>query len=159
MKPKIKRKILALYSDCRNVYGPYRRKDGRKILILYDGNKRTAKQLARVKMEVKFGRKLTDKETVDHKDEDITNDRYSNLQVISRRRNALRSAYKRMPVWVKCVWCGKEFKITPKQTAIRDKKSAGPFCSKPCRGSYGAALQNGEINKFKRSEIKAEYYK
>ena len=39
MELKVKRKILYIYPEYKNVYGPYKRKDGRKILVLYDGEK------------------------------------------------------------------------------------------------------------------------
>jgi hypothetical protein len=40
--------FVALYGNAFKVYGPYKRKDGRKIVILYDSVKRTARQYARV---------------------------------------------------------------------------------------------------------------
>lgn len=88
LKKKLRMQILKLYPRYHTVYGPYLRKnDNRKIIILYDGNKRSARLLAKVKLEVKLGRRLTKNETVDHKDEISTNDKFSNLQVLSRRKN------------------------------------------------------------------------
>lgn len=89
----LNQKILELYPEYHTVHGPYVRKtDRRKIVILYAGTRRTTRLLAKVKLEIKIGRRLRGKETVDHKDEDPTNDCYSNLQVLSRAENASKSS-------------------------------------------------------------------
>ena len=60
--------IQKLYPACKKIYGPYLRKDGRLVIVLYDGVKRTAKQASRIIMEVHLGRVLDPSETVDHID-------------------------------------------------------------------------------------------
>lgn len=75
------------------VYGPYTRKsDGRRIVVIYDGVNRTGKLYAKVKLEIKLGRRLSRYEEVDHVDEDFTNDRFSNLQLLSPTANRSKSA-------------------------------------------------------------------
>ena len=48
--------------------------------------------LARLKLEVKLGRYLTNNEEVDHIDGDCTNDSIKNLQVLTKSKNAAKSA-------------------------------------------------------------------
>ncbi len=93
MKASNVARILELYPEFHTVYGPYIRKDGRKIVILYDGRKRSARQLAKVKLEVKLGRRLYWDEEVDHIDEDPTNDKFSNLQALTKSENASKSKF------------------------------------------------------------------
>jgi hypothetical protein len=80
------------------VYGPYVRKaDGRRIVIIkYDDGSRTTKTLARFLMEQKLGRELSYNETVDHDNDDLTDDRIDNLQVLSRSDNARKERLRRL---------------------------------------------------------------
>ena len=84
--------ILKIYPEYKTVYGPYCRKDGRDIVILYDGNKRSARQLARVLLEIHIGRRLGENETVDHINENFSDHRIKNLRILTREENARRSA-------------------------------------------------------------------
>jgi len=60
---------------------------------MYEGRTRPKTVLwARYKLEKKLGRPLRADETVDHKDEDKTNDRISNLQVLTLAENSTKSA-------------------------------------------------------------------
>lgn len=159
MKKSFIKKVLEIYTEYISVYGPYTRKDGRKIIVLYDGkNKRTTKQFARIKMEVFLGRKLTNGETVDHIDRDVKNDKLNNLQVLSREEHSKKDAIKRLDIKANCVLCGKEFVLTKNQVNSRAKSKAGPFCSKTCSGKYGSSISNGN-SKIKRSDIKIIYYR
>lgn len=92
MEETEKSKILGLYPEFKDIYGPYSRKDGRRIVILYDGDRRSARQLAKVRLEVALGRRLVGRETVDHVDEDFRNDDPSNLQLLSRSENSRKSS-------------------------------------------------------------------
>lgn len=75
-------------------WGPYICKDGRKRCdVVYKDRDRPKTVLwARYKLEKKLGRPLRKGETVDHKDEDKTNDRITNLQVLSLADNVRKSA-------------------------------------------------------------------
>jgi len=86
--------ILEIYKDYNKVYGPYIRKDGRKIVGLYDTKSRikTTRQYSKVKLEVYLKRKLVGDETVDHIDQNSSNDHIQNLRVLSRKENARRSS-------------------------------------------------------------------
>lgn len=64
-------------------------KSGRTYIYLWNRktNKRKLISLARYRLSVHLGRKLKKSEEADHKDDDFTNDRLSNLQVLSRVKN------------------------------------------------------------------------
>lgn len=88
-------KILLLYPSFNSVLGPYLRKDGRKHIVLNNtalktGNKNKIKTISYPKalMEIQLGRKLLKDETVDHIDENKSNDDLNNLQILSRADNA-----------------------------------------------------------------------
>ena len=137
-----KNKILGLYPDYVQVYGPYTRKDGRKIIVLYDGTRRTTKQYARVIKEMDLGRVLSESETVDHIDNDISNDSISNLQVLSRSDNAKKQALDiyGAPQELTCAHCGAS--ITRSASSLTNKTGMY-FCSKHCRSQKIASNQWG----------------
>lgn len=63
-------------------------KNHRRIIKLYRGGKKYSTLYARYLLAVKLGRYLTEDETVDHIDNDPTNDAVENLQILSRGDNA-----------------------------------------------------------------------
>lgn len=95
MDSEEKSKVLAVYPEYDTVHGPYKRKqDDRSVVVLCskDSNSCTTRQLAKVRLEVKLGRRLVNDETVDHEDLDRTNDSPENLRILGRVENARRSA-------------------------------------------------------------------
>lgn len=63
-------------------------KENRNMVCLVNSRKeRTTIALARYNMSVKLGRELTKDETVDHIDNDPTNDDINNLQILSSLEN------------------------------------------------------------------------
>jgi len=130
MDDNLKRKILNIYTEFKTVYGPYTRKeDGRNIVILYDGKKRSARQFAKVKLEAKLGRKLNEDEEVDHVNDIITDDRVFNLQILSPFDNRSKSAkkYSDKEMTGHCPQCNISF---PKNYITQE------FCSKSCSSKY-----------------------
>lgn len=129
------------------VYGPYVHKTGalkgRKYVSVRSDGKTTTVLYSRYLMEKSLGRKLTYDETVDHIDEDFTNDNLSNLMVMSRSENAKKSAALRRPVeYVEfiCPQCGSSAKKeAAKVRHNRKQGKAGPFCSRSCAGKYKPA--------------------
>lgn len=121
------------------VYGPYERSDGRKHVIVYDSKTQERKTVSYPKflMEKKLGRKLKRYETVDHIDEDFTNDRISNLQVLSRRRNNSKSLNVRYGKKLKCDFC--HIKLNR-----RFKWGTRVFCSNSHRNKFYGANQYGD---------------
>ena len=148
-----KKAVLALYPEFHTIYGPYLRKDGRHVVILYDGKRRSARQLAKVRLEVSLNRRLIDDETVDHVDNNVGNDSVDNLQVLSRLHHAKADALQAPLEQCECRWCGKEFTLSKDQ---RNSSKAGPFCSRTCTGAYGASVQNGG-NSLKRNTANRTY--
>lgn len=75
------------------IQGPYKRKDGRKHVIYYDPviNLRRTVSYPRHLMMVHLDRELEYWETVDHIDEDFTNDDMDNLQILTRAENIQKS--------------------------------------------------------------------
>lgn len=86
------KQLRLLYKGSIKFYGPYKGKDNRfRVQIRYTDGSQKVRQFAKLKMEVKLSRLLNKDETVDHIDEDVTNDKYSNLQVLSHAHNARKS--------------------------------------------------------------------
>lgn len=123
------------------VYGPYTRKDNRKIILIYndDGSRRT-KSYPKYLLEQKLGRELVGDETCDHTDEDFTNDDLSNLQVLSLAENAAKSMKNRPKKLYNfvCEICG-----TNATKSLRNVKHnhnlgrRGPYCGRQCAGKAG----------------------
>lgn len=126
-------------SDLVCVHGPYIRKDNRKHVVLYyNTNKKKTVSYAKYLMEKHIGRLLIDDETVDHIDEDFTNDSIENLQILSREENAKKSVrFTAMRVCI-CLQCGKEFKMKERDYFNNqiNKGKAGPFCGRSCAGRW-----------------------
>jgi|ERR1044071_2543272 len=120
------------------VYGPYLRKDGRKHVILYDGKTKKTVSYPKWLMQNLLGRELdSNLETVDHKDEDFTNDSYDNLQLLTRRENIQKSHKPAETITFICPIC--KTTVTKFARVIRDnlrQGKAGPFCSRSCAGKY-----------------------
>ncbi len=123
------------------IYGPYKRKDGRKHVIIYNFEKGIRKTVSYPKyiMEKYLGRKLKKWETVDHIDGDFSNDDLENLQILSRAENIRKSCYKKQKYIFHCPICNKKFSklLTPYSYAHATDKG-GPYCSKSCcgKGNY-----------------------
>ena len=132
------------------VFGPYLRKDGRKHLIItyYEEqsgaivSKRTI-SFPKYLKELELGSPLYHPLTVDHQDNDFTNDDLSNLKVMVLSEHVKQDAIRRNPVYSKCVQCGKHFELTRDQIHGQKRKHvrSGPFCSKSCRGSFSREVQ------------------
>jgi hypothetical protein len=122
------------------MYGPYEGQRGRRHVIFYDPEtgKRRTQSYARFLMEQHLGRELGRDEHVDHINEDCTDDRIENLQVLSPGDNSRKHVVaagksKRMKSF-NCPVCGSGFSIPRRRwldNQVRQGK-AGPYCSKSC---------------------------
>jgi len=92
---------------------------------------------------MKLGRRLTPNESADHKDGDRTNDHPDNIQLLEWAEHQTLDAVRRVLPVVECVWCGGSFQATRHNLEKRKKSMAGPFCSRKCRGQYGANIAGG----------------
>ena len=145
------------------VHGPYKRKDGRQIVIVVENNgKRRTVSYPKHIMELQLGRKLDPNlETVDHIDSNFDNNSLDNLRIVPRNEHSRDDTRRVKHVKFNCAWCQKEFERSPR--LVRDKarkNKAGPFCSRACAGKYSRKLQLKLIDKFDTQPvIDSEYYK
>jgi hypothetical protein len=118
------------------VYGPYTRKDGRKHVVHYDGHTRRTQSYPRYLMENYLGRVLNDWEHVDHINDDFTDDRIENLQILLQAENNRKSTKPAETMWFTCSVCQGKFDIPARQFRQNQivQGKAGPYCSKSCAG-------------------------
>ncbi len=110
--------------------------DGRRRMFMYNplSGKRRSITLARYRMSVMLGRKLRKDEEVDHKDDDFTNDRRSNLQILTPAQNRRKEHLRRRGfLWIEtpqyCVICNDKF------FRYREQKTCG---DRDCRNQCTA---------------------
>ena len=123
------------------VYGPYQRKDGRRHVIHYEfesGTRRT-QSYPRYLMELALDRKLESWEHVDHINNDPTDDRIENYQILTQKKNNQKAfifhGHSAKIVDLVCIACKISFKRELHREKDRIKQGkTGPFCSKQCVG-------------------------
>lgn len=145
------------------VHGPYKRQDGRQIVIIVENNgTRRTVSYPKWLMELQMGRKLDPNlETVDHIDSNFDNNDLSNLRIMPRDQHSADDTRRVKNVKFTCAWCDKEFERSPRLVRDKSKKNkAGPFCSRVCAGRYSRMLQLKLIDKFDtQPAVDSEYYK
>jgi DNA-directed RNA polymerase subunit RPC12/RpoP len=145
------------------VYGPYKERRGRKIVILvYPDGKRETVSYPKYLVEQALGVKLDkDLGTIDHIDGNYDNNHLSNLKIVPRREHSAMDTRRVKLVKYKCLMCGEDFERSPRLIRDKAKKGkSGPYCSKSCAGKYARLLQLKKIKKNKKQEhIKSEYFK
>jgi hypothetical protein len=122
------------------VYGPYRRKDGRQIVIHYDGRHRRTQSYPRYLMEQELGRKLEPWEQVDHINNDPTDDRLDNFQILTpkekKKKAAIANGLSAKWLYFECPVCDSGFIL--KESTYRANQGVqgkkGPYCSRSCAG-------------------------
>lgn len=145
------------------LFGPYKRKDGRQIVIIIENNgKRRTVSYPKWLLEMQIGRQLDpDTETVDHWDSNIDNNSLDNLRIVPRDQHSSNDTRRVKLVKFNCAWCDIEFERSPRLIRDKAKKNkAGPFCSRGCAGKYSRMLQLKLIDKFDAQKaVDSEYYK
>lgn len=138
-------RVLELYPGYSRVSKPYVGRDNRKRCSLSgSGLKSKTSQYARLLLEVKIGRRLKGDETVDHIDEDKTNDNLDNLQVLSRSENIRKSQSFRPEekYFGFCPVCSNGFSKAMRNVRSNKKQGReGPFCSRNCAGVRNQQIQ------------------
>lgn len=130
-----------------SVYGPYTRDDDRQHVIIISKNKvgleveRRTMSYPKFLMENFLLRELSQEETVDHIDNDFTNNEPLNLRVLDRVEHSTVDVLRAVDITLPCSWCGNDVILSRDQRTNSSK--AGPFCSRSCTGKYGAAIANG----------------
>lgn len=123
-------------------YTIWHEKEGRYYVCLIPRTKykaklkRTTTALARYKLSVKLGRRLSKLEHVDHIDGNKTNDATKNLQILTSRENSVKSVKERGldQVWrkLKCPICEKRFKRKAHRVDLKIAAGKHPCCSRRC---------------------------
>ena len=128
-------------------YGPYKSSDNRDFYIyIYPDGTRKSVWAYREIMEEHLGRKLKPTEIVHHKNEDCTDNRIENLEIMSLKDHSSQHAPRVPKLVLTCVWCGKVFeRAGGDERHNRKMGHHGPFCGNHCAGKYGAAVQNKRI--------------
>ena len=160
---EFKEELFALYTAYDSVYGPYTRKDGRKHVVMYKKfslpkSKGRTKTISWPKalLEVKYKRLLSDDETVDHIDEDFTNDDLGNLQILTREENIKKSLLMRdiyhKNIEIRCDLCGTPFSRRESKVHLARKYNlSGMFCSRICAGKNNQQIQqNARVSQRQR---------
>jgi len=125
-------------------YKIWHKKEGRYYVCLVPRVgyelKRTTITLAKYRLSRKLGRRLSHHEQVDHKDEDRTNDRTSNLQILTNKQNCrkqvLLSGKTERVVRLKCPNCGSSFRRRQHLVKYKIEHGHKPCCSRKCGGQW-----------------------
>jgi len=128
------------------VYGPYKsgkRRRRRSVVVLFPDGSRTTMDYARFRMRCKMGRRLGSREIVDHKDNNPSNNRLYNLQIVTPSVNRTKDAPG--PGWLllECGFCGGEFERRANQRA-EVKGYMRSFCGRSCSAKYYWAQRKAE---------------
>lgn len=107
------------------IYGPYKRKDGRSIIIVNGKTISYPKYL----YEKHHGVKVEEPWTVDHIDDDFTNNAIDNLQLLKRKDNIRKSAPGITRRTYQCHWCKKYY---VKGTSYKVIPGRNTYCSYVC---------------------------
>ena len=144
------------------VYGPYRRKGGRQIVIVFEDNCPRTVSYPKYLMERHLGRKLDpDLETIDHWDGNFDNNDLSNLRIVPRQEHSRQDTKRVINLKLKCDWCKTDFERSPRLVRDKSKKgNRGLFCSKKCSGKHNRAVQLGLAEPLPVQPFPvSEYYK
>ena len=85
-------------------------------------------------MEVSLGRHLSSDEEADHINDDRTDDRLENLQVLSRRENLKKSG--KVPFTLICPTCGEVFRRKRTDSHLSRRQKYPSCCSRSCAAKY-----------------------
>lgn len=143
------------YNKCK-ILGPYLRKDGRKHVCIYFKKKWRTVSYPKYLIELSIGRYLRKNETVDHRNNNFTDDSLDNLQIITRKKHAKLDAKRVKDIILICQVCNQAFTLTANKRANikRTTVKSGPYCSKQCAG-----FASHYLNKYKKLIINTTYYR
>lgn len=110
---------------------------------------------ARYMFSIHLGRILNKNETVDHINDDKTDDRIENFQLLTKGDNN-RKYTKTIPqinVKLKCPWCNTIFDRERRNTHLVKRKFKCTCCSRHCSGKIGAYIQINGITDWYNKQI------
>lgn len=113
----------------------------RKMVLLYNSNEdRTTTAYSRYLLSCHLGRFLNDDEQVDHINEDKTDDRLENLQILSRLENNHKTFKVGETIFAFiCPVCNKQFTLTARQS-----HKENPTCSRRCGGIKAHRIKSSQ---------------
>lgn len=123
-------------------YGPYTRKDGRQIIVLYDGKKTTSVSYPRRLIEV------SPDEDVHHIDRNPSNNDSSNLKALRVKEHHQEHATGVTTVTLCCLVCGSHFEKKMAQIKSNIKDNHGITCSRNCSAKVGG-IASGKARRNK----------
>lgn len=121
------------------------KKENRRVVsIIYPDKSRTTCSYARFLVQCDIGRFLSEDEEVDHINDDKTDDRLENLQILTKKQNKNKhiSKLSKQMVKLKCPECGTVFMRERRHTFLT-KKGVFTACSRKCCGKLRRKLQLG----------------
>lgn len=140
--------------DNYQLYGPYRRNDGRMhvVLIHHDSkgsiDDRKTVSYPKYLVETYLDRYLTSDETVDHIDGNFSNNDLSNLRIIPRSIHCKSHTCSRKQITLKCVICGTEFITDDINRIICGNKSCAGKCAHINGYNKGNDLHERKMNEL-----------
>ena len=117
-----------------------------------------AMYLSRALMIVKEGRILGENETVDHIDNDKTNDSISNLRIIDRSRHVSEDSIRVEVDPVLCCMCNKHFKLANKEYTYYKLSDTPITCSPRCKKKLRNVPKERKKEMVKAKVISYRYY-
>ncbi len=156
-----------IYDNCK-IYGPYKNpanNNREHIIVIFSDKTRKTVSYPKYIMEMYLGRYLDpNSETVDHIDNDITNNDITNLRLLARPDHSAIEALKLKEQEFVCSICSGKFILTgPKlhnAYTNRLRGFIGPFCSKSCSGKASHLSKNDPrsvAHNIKREKYNQKY--
>jgi hypothetical protein len=123
------------------IYGPYINNKSRSFIIRVSNNTKTTQSYPRYLLEQHLNRKLSPDEIVDHINNDFTDNRIENLQILTLKENSIKEMLRperaRKLYTFICPNCNKETTKWLNNVKSNHKKGkTGPFCSRKCAGQF-----------------------
>lgn len=112
------------------------------MVLVYEDGTMGSMSYPKFLMQKELGRNLEKWETVDHINDNRSDDRVENFQILSRKDNILKSVKKGDMFYFICPECKKESERPLRHVRhARKQGKTGPFCSRECAGTYNARIQ------------------
>lgn len=127
-----KDKIFQLYPEYSGILFWQHGKNKRQYISFSPKIGAYTQLLARVRLEIKIGRRLVGNETVDHIDDNPLNDNDDNLQILSHEKNCGKTPRKKTIIEKQCNFCKQKIILTQSQRKSLYKGAIHFYCGKSC---------------------------